>query len=321
MVGSVLLERMRAEQDFDHVEPVFFSTSQVGAPGPDVGHGTAPLADANDVTAFRGLDAVISCQGGDYTKQMLPELRSAGWRGYWIDAASAKRMDDDTVIVLDPVNRDLIDRAVADGVRNFIGSNCTGLDLVVGTLFRAGLTVRSIAVGSLGGLAAAWGSPFLDAQAAHVTGAVLLAAGDPRGALGELRRAWVGWRDLDAPYEAARVRVLIGQACRELGDADGAAMELDAARSAFERLGAALDVARVDGLAGTVPAAARGRLTARELEVLGLVATGRTNRAIAAELVISERTVATHVSSILAKLGVSSRAGATAYDYEHGLAR
>jgi len=125
MVGSVLLERMRAERDFDHVEPVFFSTSQVGAPGPDVGHGSAPLADANDVKAFAGLDAVISCQGGDYTKAMHPALRAAGFTGYWIDAASALRMKDDSIIVLDPVNRAQIDAAVARGGKDYIGGNCT----------------------------------------------------------------------------------------------------------------------------------------------------------------------------------------------------
>jgi aspartate-semialdehyde dehydrogenase len=125
MVGSVLLERMRAEHDFDHVEPVFFSTSQVGAPGPDVGRGAAPLADANDVTAFAGLDAVISCQGGDYTKAMHPALRAAGFGGYWIDAASALRMKDDSVIVLDPVNRAQIEAALGRGVKDYIGGNCT----------------------------------------------------------------------------------------------------------------------------------------------------------------------------------------------------
>ena len=125
MVGSVLLERMRAEGDFDHVEPVFFSTSQVGAPGPDVGHGTAPLLDASDVAAITSLDAVISCQGGDYTKAMHPALRAAGFTGYWIDAASALRMKDDSVIVLDPVNRAQIDAGLARGVKDYIGGNCT----------------------------------------------------------------------------------------------------------------------------------------------------------------------------------------------------
>jgi aspartate-semialdehyde dehydrogenase len=125
MVGSVLLERMGAEHDFDHVEPLFFSTSQAGAAGPDVGHGSTPLLDANDVKAFAGLDAVISCQGGDYTKAMHPALRAAGFTGYWIDAASALRMKDDSVIVLDPVNRAQIDAALGRGVKDYIGGNCT----------------------------------------------------------------------------------------------------------------------------------------------------------------------------------------------------
>jgi aspartate-semialdehyde dehydrogenase len=140
MVGSVLLERMRAEHDFDHVEPVFFSTSQVGAPGPDVGYGPAPLADANDVKAFAGLDAVISCQGGDYTKAMHPALRAGGFTGYWIDAASALRMKDDALIVLDPVNRGGIDAAIDRGVKDFIGGNCTVSLMLMATagLFRQG---------------------------------------------------------------------------------------------------------------------------------------------------------------------------------------
>jgi DNA-binding CsgD family transcriptional regulator len=169
------------------------------------------------------------------------------------------------------------------------------------------------------GVAAGWESPLLHAQAAQALGAVLLAEGDARGAVGALRRAWAGWRELEAPYDAARVRVLLGLACRALGDEDGAAMELDAARSEFERLGAGPDLGGVEQLARTSPRPAPGGLTARELEVLALVAGGRSNRAIAAELVISERTVATHVSSILAKLGLPSRSAATAYAYRHHL--
>ena len=125
MVGSVLLERMRAERDFAGLEPEFFTTSQVGDPAPDVGVAAPPLADAYDTSRLARNDVIVSCQGGDYTKQVLPRLREAGFRGYWIDAASAKRMDDDSVIVLDPVNRAVIDRAIAGGTRNFIGGNCT----------------------------------------------------------------------------------------------------------------------------------------------------------------------------------------------------
>jgi aspartate-semialdehyde dehydrogenase len=129
MVGSVLLERMRAEGDFKGLTTTFYSTSQVGGAGPDVGAsdgpGARPLADAYDANALARHDCIISCQGGDYTKQVLPTLRERGWRGYWIDAASAKRMDDDSVIVLDPVNRAVIDRGIETGIKNYVGGNCT----------------------------------------------------------------------------------------------------------------------------------------------------------------------------------------------------
>ena len=168
-------------------------------------------------------------------------------------------------------------------------------------------------------IAAEIGAPYLRAQAEHCTGAVLLAEGDARAALGSLRAAWTGWRKLEAPYEAAQVRVLIGLACRSLGDDDSAEMELDAARAVFEQLAAAPAVARVEQLCGTVSADAATGLTAREVQVLALVAQGKTNRAIADELFISEKTVARHVSNIFTKLGLSSRSAATAYAYEHDL--
>ena len=125
MVGSVLMERMRDERDFDAIEPVFFTTSNVGGAGPSIGKTVAPLKDANDINELKKLDAIVSCQGGDYTKAVYPKLRAAGWDGYWIDAASALRMEKDAVIVLDPVNRPVIDKAIAAGIRNFIGGNCT----------------------------------------------------------------------------------------------------------------------------------------------------------------------------------------------------
>jgi aspartate-semialdehyde dehydrogenase len=125
MVGSVLLERMRAEGDFAGLTPTFYSTSQVGDPAPEVGPVAPPLQDAYDLASLVRHDAIVTCQGGDYTKQVLPQLREQGWSGYWIDAASAKRMDADSVIVLDPVNRDVIDRGVEDGLRTFVGGNCT----------------------------------------------------------------------------------------------------------------------------------------------------------------------------------------------------
>jgi DNA-binding CsgD family transcriptional regulator len=162
-------------------------------------------------------------------------------------------------------------------------------------------------------------APLLRAAATQAKGAVLLAEGDAMAALAALRGAWAAWRELEAPYEGARARVLIGLACRALGDQDSAAMELDAARWAFQQLGAAPDLARLESLAGRGGTRAAGGLTAREVEVLRLVATGRTNRAIAAELVLSERTVDRHLSNIFTKLGVPSRAAATAWAYEHGL--
>jgi aspartate-semialdehyde dehydrogenase len=125
MVGSVLMERMSEERDFEAIDPVFFTTSNVGGVGPAVGKPTAALKDANDIAELAKLDFLVSCQGGDYTKSVYPRLRAAGWSGYWIDAASALRMEKDAVIVLDPVNRPVIDRAVEAGVKNFIGGNCT----------------------------------------------------------------------------------------------------------------------------------------------------------------------------------------------------
>jgi DNA-binding CsgD family transcriptional regulator len=163
------------------------------------------------------------------------------------------------------------------------------------------------------------GAPLLEAVAAHSKGAVLLGEGDARAALQLLRQAWTAWQDLEVPYEAARVRVLIGLACRQLGDQDGAEMELDAARWVFRQLEAAPDLARVEALTRQAAASTAGGLTARELQVLRLVAAGQTNRSIAADLVLSERTVDRHVSNILTKLSVSSRAAATAYAYQHQL--
>ncbi|MCW5626245.1 MAG: aspartate-semialdehyde dehydrogenase [Burkholderiales bacterium] len=141
MVGSVLMQRMVEERDFDAIEPVFFSTSNAGGAGPAVGKAAGPLLDANNVEALRGMDAIVSCQGGDYTNDVFPKLRAAGWGGYWIDAASALRMQPDAVIILDPVNRDVIDAALNRGARDFIGGNCTvSLMLMALTgLFKAGL--------------------------------------------------------------------------------------------------------------------------------------------------------------------------------------
>jgi DNA-binding CsgD family transcriptional regulator len=162
-------------------------------------------------------------------------------------------------------------------------------------------------------------SDMLRAMSAQARGALALAEGDPQTALVSLREAWQAWRELEAPYEAARVRVLVGLGCRAVGDEDTAGWELDAARDVFDRLGAGPDVAWVDSLTASPQTASAQGLTHRELQVLRLVARGATNRSIAAELVLSERTIDRHVSNIFAKLRVSSRAAATAYAYEHDL--
>ena len=125
MVGSVLMQRMSEEGDFALIEPEFYSTSNAGGAGPAIGRAVAPLKRADDVGALAQLDAIVTCQGGDYSNDVHPRLRAAGWKGYWIDAASALRMKDDAVIILDPVNRRVIDQALERGVRDFIGGNCT----------------------------------------------------------------------------------------------------------------------------------------------------------------------------------------------------
>jgi aspartate-semialdehyde dehydrogenase len=141
MVGSVLMERMRQEGDFEHIAPVFFSTSQAGAAGPRIQGKESVVQDANDIAALARLPVLISTQGGDYTQAIHPQLRAAGWRGYWIDAASSLRMDKDAVIVLDPVNLPVIEAARAAGIRDYIGGNCTVslMLMAVGGLMRAGL--------------------------------------------------------------------------------------------------------------------------------------------------------------------------------------
>jgi aspartate-semialdehyde dehydrogenase len=136
MVGSVLVQRMREEHDFDHLEPTFFSSSQAGGKGPDIGGKDAksggkeaksaePVKSATDLEALKSLPVIVSCQGGDYTNDIYPKLRQAGWKGYWIDAASALRMNDDAVIILDPLNMPLIKGSLSKGIKNYIGGNCT----------------------------------------------------------------------------------------------------------------------------------------------------------------------------------------------------
>ncbi len=141
MVGSVLMQRMLEERDFDLVDPVFFTTSQVGGKGPSIGRDAPALQDARSVDALKSMDIVISCQGGDYTSEVFPKLRAAGWTGHWIDAASSLRMKDDAVIILDPVNLGVIKDALARGGRNWIGGNCTVslMLMAVGALYQRDL--------------------------------------------------------------------------------------------------------------------------------------------------------------------------------------
>jgi len=192
MVGSVLMERMRAERDFDLIEPVFFSTSQAGGTAPDVGRGPGALRDANDLEALAACDAIITCQGGDYTSAVHPKLRAAGWRGYWIDAASSLRMKDDAVIILDPVNRKVIDAALAAGVRDYVGGNCTVslMLMALGGLLREDLVewVTSMTYQAASGAGAPNMRELLEQMgAAHASAASLLR--DPGSAILEIDRA------------------------------------------------------------------------------------------------------------------------------------
>lgn len=141
MVGSVLMERMRAENDFDLIDPVFFTTSQAGQAAPDVGKGASVLVDAFDLDALMEMEAIITCQGGGYTEKVHPALREKGWNGYWIDAASTLRMAEQATIILDPVNSPVIDQALTDGKKDFIGGNCTVslMLMAIGGLFKADL--------------------------------------------------------------------------------------------------------------------------------------------------------------------------------------
>jgi len=141
MVGSVLMQRMREERDFDVIEPVFFTTSNAGGKGPAIGKDVPPLKDAKNIGELKSMDVIISCQGGDYTSEIYPQLRATGWKGYWIDAASTLRMQDEAIIILDPVNKDVIKHGLANGVKTYVGGNCTVslMLMAIGGLFDKGL--------------------------------------------------------------------------------------------------------------------------------------------------------------------------------------
>lgn len=210
--------------------------------------------------------------------------------------------------------RGSLDETTGDAARARVLSACVEIALAASDIAEAESAARE-----LGEIAGRLDARYLAALADQANGAVRLAQGRPREALAALRRAWTAWGELEAPYEAARARVLVSQACRSQGDRDTAELELDAARAAFERLGAAPELARLEALSRAEAPRGASPLSAREVQVLRLVASGKTNRAVAAALGISEKTVARHVSNIFTKIGVSSRAAATAYAYQHDL--
>lgn len=195
MVGSVLMERMRATDGFSGLESHFFSTSDIGGRGPDVGQGETVLEDAHDIDALGRLDAAISCQGGDYTSAVYKKLRLSGWRGYWIDAASTLRMADEARIVLDPVNRPVIEEALAAGIRTYVGGNCTVslMLMALDGLFRADLVewVSTMTYQAASGAGAANMQELVAQMAAIGTGAGPLLA-DPSATALDLDRAVTG---------------------------------------------------------------------------------------------------------------------------------
>jgi len=191
MVGSVLMGRMKEERDFDHIDPVFFTTSNVGGKGPDIGRAVPPLKDANSIDELRACDVIITCQGGDYTKAIYPKLRAAGWTGYWIDAASALRMADEAIIILDPVNGKVIRDGVAGGVKTYVGGNCTVslMLMAMGGLFDAGLVewVSPMTYQAASG-AGARNMRELISQMGAVHAEVMDLIGDPASAILEIDR-------------------------------------------------------------------------------------------------------------------------------------
>jgi len=195
MVGSVLVQRMREERDFDLIDPVFFSTSQAGATGPEIGKRTPAVKDANDIRELAAFDVLISCQGGEYTADIHPKLRKAGWTGYWIDAARQLRMAEDAVIILDPVNRPVIDRALDRGIKDYIGGNCTVslMLMAMDGLFRADLVEWMTSMtyqAASGGGAKTMRMLLMQMGLEHASVADLLA--DPNSSILDIDRAVIG---------------------------------------------------------------------------------------------------------------------------------
>jgi aspartate-semialdehyde dehydrogenase len=213
MVGSVLMERMQAEGDFAHIEPLFFSTSNVGGKAPAMAKNEARLGDAHDIEALRRCEVIVTAQGGDYTSEVFPKLRAAGWNGHWIDAASTLRMKDDAVIVLDPVNLPVIKAALAKGGRNWIGGNCTVSCMLmgVGALFKAGLvewmSTMTYQAASGGG---AQHMRELLTQFGTLNAAVAALLDDPKSAILEIDRLLAGRQRSLSEAETAHFGVPLG---------------------------------------------------------------------------------------------------------------
>jgi aspartate-semialdehyde dehydrogenase len=192
MVGSVLMGRMIEEKDFSLIEPVFFTTSNVGGRGPGIGKDVPALKDARAIDDLKAMDAIVSCQGGDYTNEIYPKLRAAGWKGYWIDAASALRMEKDAIIILDPVNINVIKDGMAKGIKNYVGGNCTVslMLMALGGLFREGLVewITTMTYQAASGAGAQNMRELLEQMGAtHAAAAALLA--DPGSAILDIDRA------------------------------------------------------------------------------------------------------------------------------------
>lgn len=205
MVGSVLMGRMREENDFAGINPVFFTTSNVGGKGPEVGKPVASLKDAYDIESLKSMDAIVSCQGGDYTTAVVGKLRDAGWQGYWIDAASSLRMKDDAIIVLDPVNDRVIRQGLKSGIKNYIGGNCTVSLMLMGLggLFEKGLVewVSSMTYQAASG-AGAQNMRELISQMGQVHASVVEKLADPASAILDIDREVVeAMRSADFPQE------------------------------------------------------------------------------------------------------------------------
>ena len=203
MVGSVLVQRMREERDFEAITPVFFSTSQAGSAAPAIGKPVPPVKDAKDLAELTAMDVLISCQGGEYTTEIYPKLRQAGWQGYWIDAASTLRMADDAVIILDPVNRKVIDAALEGGVRTYIGGNCTVSLMLMATapLFRENLVewMTAMTYQAASGAGAAQMRELL-MQMGHVHGTAADLLANPKSAILDIDRTAIeALRSRDLP--------------------------------------------------------------------------------------------------------------------------